>query len=378
MKNNLSILIAVGFVITGLLSCDKTPVGYSELERDISEATFIELRTTDRSCYGKHTPLGNTSYLVLGKNANYQSRVLIQFALSDTLLDSVQSIKLALYPKLHKEIKFKIHPVIKASEWRQAHATWLRMDENVPWLTDGGDYYPTVLAETTLTPDSCIIDLKLNKLDSLVNYASGIILVPDDTSSDFAMLYAREYGSNKPAIIYQFVNYNEIYYATEDCHIIDTTNLDLGMFDYWIGAGFPYRTLLKFPVKESLPANVTIAYAELILPVAQYFSMFDTISIGVKKITDSLPFGISTRFADYLSARTDYLVTQDSIIKIDVRNIVQFWNQFNGSNNQPDSCFGILLSGYPEEYGIFRLQLKTTAPGIRLKIGYINPPQGRF
>jgi len=368
------IICIISFV---LLSCDKTPVGYNELERDISEATFIELRTNERYCYGKYIPLGVASNMVLGKNDNYEARILMQFPLGDSLLDSVQTVKLILYPKVHKDIGFKIHPVIKSSEWRQSFATWIRMDENVPWLTDGGDYYPTVLAETTLTQDSIVIELPRNKLDTLVNHANGIILIPDNTVSDFALIHSRE---KVPKITYQYYNSTAIYTfsASERCHILDTTNLDLGMFDYWVGSGFTYRTLLRFPVKESLPANVTIAYAELLLPVAHEFSILDTMQVGVKKILDSLPFGMSTRFADYFWARADYVLRTDSLIVIDVRNIVQFWNKFNGTQNRPDSCYGILVSNYPEEYGLSRLQLKTSAPGIRLKIGYINPPKGRF
>lgn len=380
MKSFIVNLLLCCFLISQFLSCDKTPIGYSELERDIADATFLELRSNDRYCYGKYIPLGTASNLMLGRNANYESRILMQFALGDSLLDSVQKVKLVVYPSRHKGVHFKIYPL--ASEWRQAHATWVRMDENVPWDNDGGDYYPTVLAETTLTADSCVIELKRNKLDSLVNHSKGIILIPETDSTNFAMLYASEASSNRPRIIYQYRNkstiYNEAYYASEDCHIVDTNNLNLGMFDFWVGAGFPYRTLLRFPIKESLPANVTIAYAELLLPVSQQFSMLDTMQVSIFKIIDSLSLSISTKYADYISAKADYILAADTLIVLDVRRIIQFWNKYNGTNNQPDSCFGILLSGYPENYGISRLQFKTTAPGIRLKIGYINPPKGRF
>lgn len=375
MKNNyLIVFVIIGLVFVGL-SCEKTSVGYDELERDITEATFIELKSSDRFCYGKYIPLGNSKYMVLGKNTNYESRILMQFTLSDTLLDSVQSVKLILYPNLHKAVRFKIHPV--SNEWKQNYATWIRMDENVPWDNFGGDYYPTVLAETTLTADSCIIELKRNKLDTLVNHSQGIMLIPDLTLSDFAMINASELGSKIPRIVYQFRNYVEVYNVSQDCHIVDTINLNFGMFDYWVGSGFPYRTLLQFPVKESIPANVTIAYAELTIPIAQKFSILDTFYISASKILDGQEFNISTRFADYISVKKAVYPT-DSLITLDVRNLVQFWNKYNGSNNQPDSCFGMLLSSYPENYGINRLQLKTTPPGIRLKIGYINPPKGRF
>lgn len=378
MQNRLIAIIILGIVLIIGISCDKDPIGYDELQRNIADATFIELRSTERECYGKYVPLGNSKYLMLGKNANYESRILLQFPLSDTLLDSVRAVKLVLYPNMHKAIRFKIHPI--ANEWKQSYATWIRMDENVPWDNPegGGDFYQTILAETTLTSDSCIIELKRNKLDTLVNHAFGIILVPDTSVTDFATILAKEFGSKIPRIVYEFRNYTEVYYANQDCHIIDTTNLNLGLFGYWLGSGFVYRTLLRFPIKESIPSNVTIAYAELLVPISQAFSITDTVMVAVRRILDSLPLGVSTRFTDYISARDTFILSQDSMLVFDVRNIVQFWNQFNGLNNQPDSVFGLVLSGYPEESGLSRLSILTSGRGVRLKIGYLTPPPRRF
>jgi hypothetical protein len=115
---------------------------------------------------------------------------------------------------------------------------------------------------------------------------------------------------------------------------------------------------------------VTIAYAELVLPVLSYFSMSDTFDIGAWKIKDST-FSQQTSFTDARFAQTQYFGLSDTVIIFDLRNLVQNWVT-------TDTNFGILLSCYPENYEISRVKLKTGIFGPYLKIGYINPPTRRF
>jgi hypothetical protein len=372
LKRNIIFLIVLFFAIL-VMRCDKTPVGYDELARDLSNPVFNEFRPTARYCYGKYSPLGDANYLVLGRNSEYESRILMKFAVDDSSvnLDSVVKVKLVLYPKRYNNISFQIHPIETSSEWKENTATWKRMDEAVPWMTDGGDYYPTVLANTTLSSDSCIIELPLNKLDTLVNHSWGIIFIAIASDTGFTTINSRSISGKSPKLVFKFRDSSiTSYVPNQDCHIIDTLNLILPPTDLWLGAGFPFRTMLKFTL-DTIPENVTIAYAELTINIHSHYSMSDTLSIGVWKVLEP---GLNslTKFADNISNQTQYIASTDTTVTFDIRQIVQFWN------TKPDSNFGILLSVYPENYEISRVRLKTGTYLPNLKVGYILPPTGRF
>ena len=140
--------------------------------------------------------------------------------------------------------------------------------------------------------------------------------------------------------------------------------------DYWLGAGYPFRSILKFNL-DTIPSHVTIAYAELVLPIQSQYSFANTIDIGIHQVLDSTYSAITT-FKDNIWVSATRIVSTDTLIIFDIRKVVQFWI------TKPDSNFGILISGYPENYEISRVKLKTGTAGPYLKIGYILPPKGRF
>jgi hypothetical protein len=366
------------FIAVIIIRCDKTPVGYDELGRGTSDSLYLfNFRPASRFCYGKYIPLGSADYMVLGKNTEYESRILMQFPLVDSSLEEVTSVKLILYPERHKDISFSIHPIAKSSEWTEGNATWMKMDAEEPWLTNGGDFYPVdVKQQATLTSDSWVIDLKLNKLDTLVNHSYGIILIPDASVQDFATISSKSISGKAPKIVLQYPSVTKTYQSTQDCHIIDTLNLNLTPLDLWVGAGFAFRTMLKFNL-DTIPDNITIAYAELVLPVASHASISDTFNIGLYRILDP-SFNNLTTYADNVSSVTQYLTATDTVVILDVRKTVQFWNKYNGKNSRPDSNFGVLVTVYPENNEISRVQLKTGSIKPYLKIGYIMPPSRRF
>lgn len=369
MKKYKIILLISRFLLLLVFSCDKTPVGYNELERDVSNPVFTEFRPNARFSYSKYVPLGTADYLVLGRNSEYESRVLIQFPLQDSALAEVDSVKLTLYPKHYQQISFSIHPIVPApaGEWRENYATWIKMDEGIPWQTDGGDFLQTQLVPTTtLTADSCIMRFNLNKLDTLVNHSYGIILIPEPSVQGFATINSKAISSKAPKMVMYYGNTPKVFTPSQDCHIVDTTNLGISLLDLMLGSGFAFRTLLKFNV-DTIPDNVTIAYAEIILPVQSCYSISDTFQIGIWKLLDPT-FNELTKYADNISAKTNYITSRDTII-FDLRKLLQHWIA------KPDSNFGILVSCYPENYEISRIKLKTN---IYLKVGYILPPQGRF
>ncbi|MCX7785231.1 MAG: DNRLRE domain-containing protein [candidate division WOR-3 bacterium] len=370
-KGKDQIFFILTFFSLFLFSCNKNPLGYDELERNISNPVSFEFNPVSRYCYGKYIPLGNADLLVLGRNSEYESRILIQFPLTESLIRNVSSAKLYLYPKRHKNINFSIYPISKQTEWKENYATWKQSDENnTPW--NGGYFYPTVLANGTLTSDSCIIELNRNLLDTLVNHSYGFIIIPDTNTNDFATIYSR-HTSKSPKLVLNYSNSTTRLTPSQDCHIIDTLNLSITYVDQWVGSGFPFRTLLRFAL-DTIPNNVTITTAELILNIDQKYALSDTFEVGVWRILEPVtPSNFkNAKFSSTHSAKKTFVITNDSI-KIDIRPLVQQWA------TKPDSNFGCLISILPEHFEIARLQLKVdTTYGPRLKVGYIEPPQGRF
>jgi hypothetical protein len=98
----------------------------------------------------------------------------------------------------------------------------------------------------------------------------------------------------------------------------------------------------------------------------------DTVEVGVHRLLEPYQEFQTPKFNSGISAYAHFTST-DTAIRIDLKNLVQFW-----SLNQ-DSNFGFILNGYPEYSDIFRIELKTDlANRPRLKASYILPPKGRF
>jgi hypothetical protein len=277
-----------------------------------------------------------------------------------------------LYPKHYNNIKFTVYPIIKISEWQEGSVIWNRAYEGQPWITNGGDFYPHALAYVdSLVGDSCVMSIPFNEgfLDTLKNNSNGLILVPD-SGQYFASFNSRSISGKEPKIVFENGSTIRTFKASNDAHIVNVTNLNPNSYiDMWLGAGYPFRTMMKFNL-DSIPNNVTIAYAELVLPVQSYYSMSDTFDIGIWKVLGST-FSQQTQYADARFGQTQYIPASDSVIIFDLRKLVQNWVT-------TDTNYGILLSCYPENYEISWVKLKTGTAGPYLKVGYINPPTGRF
>lgn len=365
---NVSAILLFTFI---LISCNQSPVGFDQLDRNLGEPVSYEFGYRASACYEKYVANGASADLILGKNQEYESRVLMLFPLEDSLLDSLTEVRLVLYTKTEKNIPFNICSVSQA--WQENSATWLRTDSAGYWLNPGADFSPTRIGNGTITADSTVITLDLNHVDSLVRNGHGLILVPQDTG--FAFLYSSEAATGKqPKIVYQYSEKKRIFIGSADASIIDTANLQLGRNDLWIGAGFAFHTYLKFNV-DTIPEAATIATAELTLHPANSFILTDssdTVEVGVHRLLEPYQEFQTPKFYSGISAYAHFTST-DTAIRIDLKNLVQFW-----SLNQ-DSNFGFILNGYPEYSDIFRIELKTDLTNRpRLKASYILPPQGRF
>ncbi len=368
-----SLVLLLLLVSTLLIKCDRTPVGYDELGREISEPIFNNFRPVNHFCYGKYVPLGSADYLVLGRNTEYESRVLLQFPIDTVTTTGITGIKLILYPKHFSTISFTLHLINKESEWVENTTTWDRAYEGQPWITNGGDYHSLVLASATLTSDSCIIPIAVSSsiLDSLQNNSNGIILLPNSTNDSFATINSKSISTKAPKLVFEYSGTIRNFTPSQDCHIINTINVAPQPYiDYWVGAGYPFRTILRFNL-DTIPSHVTIAYAELVLPIQSQYSLSDSIDVGTWQVLDTV-YNTFTPVASNIWVSATRIVSTDTMVIFDIRKAVQFWI------TKPDSNFGIQISGYPENYEINRIKFKTGNIGPYLKIGYILPPKGRF
>jgi hypothetical protein len=354
-----------------LLKCDRTPVGFDELGRDISEPIFNNFRPANHFCYGKYVALGSANYMVLGKNSEYESRILLQFPIDTVTTTGITGIKLVLYPKRFHNINFTLHLIKKESEWAENTTTWNRAYEGQPWITDGGDYHVPDFASATLTADSCIIPIDTVMLDSLQNHSNGIILIPSNTTDSFATINSKNISSKLPRLVFEYSSTKRNFTPSQDCHIINAINVAPQPYiDYWVGAGYPFRTILRFNL-DTIPSHVTIAYAELVLPIQSQYSLSDSIDVGTWQVLDTI-YNSFTPVASNIWVSATRIVSTDTMVIFDIRKAVQFWI------TKPDSNFGIQISGYPENFEINRIKFKTGNIGPYLKIGYILPPKGRF
>jgi len=352
------------FALT-LFNCNRSPVGFDQLDRELSEPTLYQFNPSASACYQRHIANGSSINLILGKNQEYESRVLILFTLVDSLLDSLNEVRLVLKTSRYRSVPFTIH--IIQQEWQEKTVSWLRTDSLGYWLNPGADFSELVIGQGTITADSTVIIL--SHIDSLVRNGRGLILIPSDTG--FAFLYSCE-TANDPKIIYKYPKKERTFTASADASIIDTVNLNLGRNQLWVGGGYGFHTYLKFAI-DTIDTNVTITDAELILHPAQSFLLTDTIEIAVQRLLEPYQEGLLTqKFHTDISAKTRFTNT-DTVIKINLKNLVQFFSLNRDSN------FGFILRGYPEYSSIFRIELKTDLANLPiLKLSCILPPKGRF
>jgi hypothetical protein len=352
------------FLTLIMLSCNSSPVGFDELERELTEPVSHEFYPQASDCYEKYIANGLSSSLILGQNREYESRVLLLFPLVDSSLDLVAEVRLVLYTKRQRDITFNVHIVSEA--WQENGATWVKTDSAGYWLMPGANFSETSIGQGQIAEESTIVIL--SNIDSLVRRGEGIILIPQD--SGFGFFYSDETG-NKPKIVFKYPDQERSFQALADASIIDTVDLHLDRNDLWVGAGYAYHTYLKFNT-DIIPEEATINNAELIIRLSSTFLLTDTIEIGIHRLLEPYQEFLRPKFSSSISAKGRF-VTSDTLIQMDLRNLVQFWTLNRDSN------FGIIINGYPEYFEIFRIELKkelTDRP--LLKTGYILPPEGRF
>jgi len=358
-----------------LLGCNTLPVGSDQL-RGVPAVDSLNLEPDTTAGYAKYVPLASADTLFLGKDDQYESRVLMKFWTEDrpdSALEDVTSAQIVIHPGDSTPMSFVCRPC--SVNWFADAVTWKLAESTVHWLVPGGDFYDIELASGTFEGESLVIDLDLDHLDTFIEESDGIILFPQDTG--FCPLFSGFSQETAPRLrlIWGDDEDEQLFSVYEDAHIVDTNDVNPG-FRYMIaGSGVAFRSFLYFDT-DSIPPEATIARAELsFLPDVEY-ARTDTVGISVRRLTQS--FEQKGRFAEYLdlaSARLDYAVAadSDSVAVLDLRALVQFWTA------NPDSNLGCYILSEPEWSRMFRMRIPTSGPNApKLDIYYVMPPEGRF
>ncbi|MDH5684459.1 MAG: DNRLRE domain-containing protein [candidate division WOR-3 bacterium] len=362
VKNWLIVLSLILSTTLIILSCDRSSVGFDQLDRELAEPVPIILKPTAAASYGRYIANGFSSNLILGKNPQYESRVLLKFNLPDSALEQVTEVKLIIYTRRQANLNFNVYRILE--EWNPFAATWYRPDSLFYWFSPGGYFSEASIGSGQITEESTVVII--NDVISLVRNSYGLILIPQDTG--FGLFYSNETG-NRPKLIFKYSADERKFDCLGDASIIDSLDLTMGRYDLWIGSGYAFRTYLKFET-DTFPEQATITSAELVLHPDLSFLISDTVEIGIHKFLE--PYEVRAKFSPNISAKARF-TDSDSIIRFDMRSLIQFWNL------HPDSNFGFLITAYPEYSDIFRIELKNAGTERPyLNAFYILPPIGKF
>lgn len=354
------------------LNCNTLPVGFDQINR-LPETGTVELLPDRADSYVKFVPLGSADHLLLGKDNQYESRVLIDFAPKDSALDSVVTAHLILFPIDSTRMNFVCRAC--STEWNSNAVTWRMADSTTQWFTPGGDYWELPLGQAAAQKDSTVLELNRTYLDTLVRHAHGIILIPLDTGfTAFATLSA---SKTAPRLVFTYASGKKrSYYPVADAHIVDSSGLRINPGEWLVGSGVALRTWLHFPV-ESIPDSATIARAELIFKPQTLYRRSDTLRLGIHALKESYAQrGKYAAYEENRAALTSYIPSPtDTTIQIDITALVQNWVSYPDSHPN----YGMLVTAEPEWQKPFRLKLlRSGSAAVRLKIQYILPPGDRF
>ncbi len=344
-----------------LVSCNEFPVGEDELRlRGEFDPQFLALSIFSTFTEYQNVNTGRASNLALGKNAEYESRVLLRFDFPDSTYQGLDEIKLIL--KIDGDFKndtvmFSLH--LMDDEFSESEANWDRKSFDEWWNTPGGDYDVDSIRSGITHGDSILLYFNYIELAE-IQAASGMIMIPRDTG--FCYLESREGGSGGGIVLKK--NDTTIVASVEaDCYIV--TGPEPPFLGDWIGSGLVYRDFVKFNYDSLLDSTMAV-YAELSFKCEEYFSHRDSIEIGVRELIE--PFSTFDTPTGPLIALKKIAVG-DTLVTIDIVRHAQRLIE------HPDSNFGFYIGISPETYDISRM--KVVRGSHNLNIGYIVPPEPR-
>jgi len=341
--------------------CNQSPIGQNNLKsRGDFADNQLELSPSMAFTEFKNICLGSSSNLILGKNDEYESRILLSFQFPDTSYQGLDQIKLALYRnKLFNTdtVEFSIH--LLTNDFTEGKANWTTRDEAIPWLNAGGDYEQDSIRYGKVIGDTLTVYfnyLELNQLQA----SHGLIIIP--RSEGFVGFSSKE-GTASPQFQVIKNNSTTTFTLQDDCHIL--TGPQPYPIQDWIGAGFAYKTFVKFNPDSLLDAKKVI-YGEFTFKALNHFGMRDSLEIGIKELLEEIHgFDTPTRA---LIALKKFSIS-DTIFSIDIVHHLQRIIDY------PDSNFGFFIYISPENYDISRIEIIPNS--YHLKVGYILPPEPR-
>jgi len=342
--------------------CNKLPIGEEELGgRGIFDAEEIELiRYLTLTEYDEFPEHGSSSNLVVGKNSDYESRILLRFDFPDTTFQGLDDIRLVLRrnTEFYRDtLQFSIH-LLKA-EFQEYKANWYQRTEEYGWEVGGGDFEVDSLRSGEVIEDSLVV--KFNYVDlGKIQSADGMIIIAQD--SGFVYFSSRE-GSSAPQFLLEKNDVVTSIPVEADCHIV--TGPEPFYIESWLGSGMPYRNYAKF-LFDSLLIGKKAIYAELTFEVEDYFVMRDSIQIGVKELLEPLE-DFDTPIGSFIAL--EKFAVDETLFSLDIVRHVQRMIEY------PDSNFGFFIILSPENYDI--ANLKIIHGSHHLRVGFISPPQER-
>jgi hypothetical protein len=363
-------------------ACNTLPVGYDQLRDRVTGTADTTLLPDSASGYVRYVPLGGSSVLYLGKDAGYVSRIILRFSVLDTMsLDSITSFQLILHQAdTLKTMGFICKPC--SSEWLESGVSWQMADSSNHWLTPGGDFLRETLATGSMAHDSAVFDFRYAGLDSARRATirtCGIGIFPQDTG--IVTIYSGSTTTTAPRLRVTYTNkgkkttrdINDV----ADASLIDTVATQSNPRDLLVGSGVAFRTWLTFDI-DSIPAEATIAKADLRFKPETKYHRTDTIVLGASRLKESFTEkGANARYESLPSSFAAYVVPADSdtVVTIDIRSLVQLWT--SRSDTIPNH--GLLITSSPEWSKLFRLRIPRSGPNApRLDIQYVLPPEDRF
>ena len=374
--------VALCILTFAFIRCNTLPVGYDQLRDRVTGASDTTLIPDSADGYARYVPLGGASMLYLGRDTSYQSRLLVRFSLPDTMvLDSVTGFQLVLHQSdTLATMDFICQPC--SSEWAEDGVSWLMSDSFNHWVNPGGDYLYDVVATGTMAGDSTVVDLAYVGLDSVRQAAirnCGIGIFPQDTG--IVAINSGVATATAPRLRVTYTNKGKktsrIISDVADASLIDTVATHANLFDLLVGSGVAFRTWLWFNI-DSIPAEATIARADLKFRPEMKYHRADTIVLGVHRLIDSFPEkGANARFEELPIGSASYFVPADSdtVVTIDIRSLVQLWT----SRSDTLRNYGLLIEAAPEWSPLFRLRIPRSGENApRLEVQYVLPPEDRF
>jgi hypothetical protein len=354
------------------IGCNEEPVGFDELGRGKEPLTPVTVFATDQGAYGDHIPLGGAEYLICGRDSIYEARMLLQFGLSDSIADSLDSLKLILYDKAELTdtlLDFSVYLITQS--WNEYQATWQLANSVTRWIKPGGDYDSVAIAHGRFGPESTVVDLFEARTKLADNEHYGIMIIPDNEG--FATAYSSYTSSKSPKLVfYQKKKSEQRLAPIQDSYFVDSRLGDIPEGRLWVGSGYGYRSYVRFDL-DTLPALARITSAELVLWITNIVTPIETLQLAVHKLTDEW----DGKYTDYdlLPAVTKQFTKKDTMVVFDIRGIVQAWANDSTSN------YGLLITFWPEYNAISRLELGAASDSARrprLRGSSIAPPKPRF